>query len=506
MIRAWLANVSKNRALSLRVLAGRSLLYFLLSLLLASLFMAWRVKLYVHEREQMHFDLLVQDRVALLSSQIDAYRDIVRNLARSRQVKDVLTFADHTEAERWAREHRPFLPYAVGLALTDAEGRVLGNPPGLRVGPACQLDLQKRVENQGLSVLPAHFNLPGMEHFDVAEFVQDEDGEQIGQVFASFRLQTLQILLEAVAYSGMSLQLLDALGQELARIDAPLPPNSQRMEKSVILRESGWHLRVKLPKSNVQPLLASVVISAVFIFVVLVLLMALLQWRIIHAIRQDVRTFRQALHALKQNQPHGKASEQGFRLRENAALLESLYETLDEIREHQQQLVGLGLTDELTGLPNRRAFNQRAPLYFDMAREDPSVVLVLFDLDDFKRINDKLGHPAGDHLLRLAARVLSGGGRESDFIARLGGDEFVYILLDMDEQALQLWFKRLQENFHTLQQREMPEWQARPFSFSAGFAFIRPEQDLKVSNSFKRADQALYRAKAEGKGILVGDA
>ncbi len=504
MIRAWWSNLFKSRALSLRVLASRSLFYFLLALLLASLFLAWRLKQYVHQQEQQHFTQLVQDRVALLTAQIDAYRSIVRNLANSPQVRDILTFADAEEAERWAREHRAFLPHAVGLALTDEEGQILGNPPGLRVGPACQLDLKKRMDNQALNVLPAHFNQAGMEHYDVVEFVVDDEGERVGQVFASFSLQTLQTLLGAVAYPGMSLQLLDALGQEMARIDAPLPAEGKWMERLVTLEDSEWQLRVVLPESDVRPLLASIALSAGFVFIALVVLTGLLQWRIVHAMRQDVLTFRLALDALKQDQPHGKASEQGFRLKESATLLESLYQTLDEIRERQQQLAGLGLTDELTGLPNRRHFNQRAPLYFDMAREGQAVAMVLFDLDDFKRVNDTLGHASGDHLLRLTARVLAGGGRESDFVARLAGDEFIYILLDMDQQALKRWFKRLQENFHALQQREMPEWKEAPFSFSAGYAFIRPERDLKVSNSFKRADQALYRAKEAGKGVLSG--
>lgn len=92
--------------------------------------------------------------------------------------------------------------------------------------------------------------------------------------------------------------------------------------------------------------------------------------------------------------------------------------------------------DELTGLPNRRLLKDRlGQALARSARHDTQVVLLLLDLDDFKRINDSPGHAAGDHVLRMAAQRLSGGIRSADTACRYGGDEFVVMLPDVSSRT-----------------------------------------------------------------------
>lgn len=110
-----------------------------------------------------------------------------------------------------------------------------------------------------------------------------------------------------------------------------------------------------------------------------------------------------------------------------------------------EEIRSLSLTDELTGLANRRAFFLHAERQLELLRRQGSRGLLVFaDVDGLKAVNDTLGHEAGDRLLVAAARVLGASFRHSDIVARLGGDEFVVLAGDAGEDHLQLVLDRLQ--------------------------------------------------------------
>jgi diguanylate cyclase len=95
----------------------------------------------------------------------------------------------------------------------------------------------------------------------------------------------------------------------------------------------------------------------------------------------------------------------------------------------------LATTDELTGLPNRRLLGEQLDLALARARRGGlGVALLCLDLDNFKHVNDTLGHAYGDDLLAEIAHRLRAGARETDVVARVGGDEFVILLADLDVQ------------------------------------------------------------------------
>jgi diguanylate cyclase (GGDEF)-like protein len=169
-----------------------------------------------------------------------------------------------------------------------------------------------------------------------------------------------------------------------------------------------------------------------------------------------------------------------------------------------EQLKKLSITDPLTGLLNRRYFQER--LEEEVARSqrhNRPVSLLMVDLDGFKRFNDTFGHPAGDRALRLTGDTLLRMVRHMDIVARLGGDEFVVILPETGpERALQIAERIRQE----IAEIKPPDAEPRPgkaerLSVSIGIASYTV-QDESAEAILEHADQALYRAKAAGRNRI----
>jgi diguanylate cyclase (GGDEF)-like protein len=157
--------------------------------------------------------------------------------------------------------------------------------------------------------------------------------------------------------------------------------------------------------------------------------------------------------------------------------------------------------DPLTGLPNRALLQHRLDQALkDALEKGTSVSLLLIDLDNFKDVNDSLGHAAGDALLKETAARLSGMMRECDTVARLGGDEFAVIVVEPLKVGNAT---SLADNIiHRIRQPFAHEGRIIVSRASIGVAAF-PEHDSASAELLKDADIALYRAKAEGRGRVV---
>ncbi len=175
-----------------------------------------------------------------------------------------------------------------------------------------------------------------------------------------------------------------------------------------------------------------------------------------------------------------------------------------DITEHEQRerdMRTLAYRDTLTKLPNRLSLHELLTLELAHARRNKGSLAVLFlDLDDFKQVNDTLGHAAGDELLRSTAARLRSNLRETDTVARLGGDEFAIVLAGAEgvrevELVAAKLFAALDEPVHF----EGHELHARA---SIGVAMF-PKDGLEADDLLRRADEAMYRAKQQGGGRLA---
>jgi diguanylate cyclase (GGDEF)-like protein len=179
---------------------------------------------------------------------------------------------------------------------------------------------------------------------------------------------------------------------------------------------------------------------------------------------------------------------------------------ITERKEAERQIEQLAFFDPLTRLPNRRLLNDRLHSIIERVERDNLTGALLFiDLDDFKRINDSLGHSVGDALLTLVAERLKPIMRECDTIARLGGDEFVIILENLkhnknavcDEAATVA--QKLLDSFLNTFKLGNSEYK---ISISIGISLIE-DQHTSAEEVLMRADTAMYRAKKLGGDIYA---
>ena len=171
-----------------------------------------------------------------------------------------------------------------------------------------------------------------------------------------------------------------------------------------------------------------------------------------------------------------------------------VFSDISEIKAHEQELERLAHHDALTGLANRRLFNDRlAQAVAHAARHGEPLAVCALDLDGFKPVNDRYGHGAGDQVLVEIAQRLRAQVRAEDTVGRMGGDEFTLLLRNPRGPAV---FERLLDAVRQPIQLAQGPVQV---SASAGIAYLDARQAHQGEQLLRRADQALYQAKATGR-------
>ncbi len=181
---------------------------------------------------------------------------------------------------------------------------------------------------------------------------------------------------------------------------------------------------------------------------------------------------------------------------ETGVFFSGIIRDITERKQADEKISSLVYLDPLTGLPNRRLFNDRLDTLLVRAARDQQLFSLLYlDIDHFKLVNDMLGHAIGDQLLKEITERLLHQASEKDTISRLGGDEFILLLPETDYTQASNYARQILECFN------------KPFHFSGEELFITPSIGISLYPSdgqdaetlIKNADLALYRVKEEGK-------
>jgi diguanylate cyclase (GGDEF)-like protein len=172
---------------------------------------------------------------------------------------------------------------------------------------------------------------------------------------------------------------------------------------------------------------------------------------------------------------------------------QSLDQTMQQLTAANLELDHLAGIDHLTNLANRRSLESHLAIEWRraMRSEHDSLSIIAIDIDHFKKLNDTCGHPAGDACLKMLASLLREiFRREEDLVARVGGDEFIVLLTGIDAHATQSLAERTRVQF---------EASSVHYTLSIGWVTVKPTPGLKPDMLLHRADQALYRAKQNGR-------
>jgi diguanylate cyclase (GGDEF)-like protein len=186
-------------------------------------------------------------------------------------------------------------------------------------------------------------------------------------------------------------------------------------------------------------------------------------------------------------------------------LAEAFHEFTHIIDIQKQKLEQLSMSDELTGIANRRALDIRLKHDIDIStRKKSSIAILLMDIDCFKQYNDNYGHSAGDQCLKDISKIIRDSlQRNSDFVARYGGEEFVCVLPDTDSKGAQEIAMHLIAQFKHVALLHEYSNVADYVTMSIGISTSQPGDILTPEIIFKQADSALYVSKQTGKNSFT---
>lgn len=454
----------------------------------------------VNRHEVFELNVLSRD----IGDLVGFYRHIAEAVARRQDVADILQFADIERAVIWAKEVRSIVPQSIGVALVEPNGSVLGEPLRLKLGKRCVADLAHMLKGKLLSYPPVHSGVPSMAHFDIIVPVKSE-AESLGLLFMSFSLDVLKRRITERISDRQHLSIREKSGELIAEGGAtPIRMGDMGKELSIQIPGTDWLMYYQTQEHEIDHLLYMATGVGGVIFAITMILMLFFSTRIVGFFTGDLNLIRNQLDRVHSG---GEIESQASvtRLLETKSIMADVSELVQQIEQANSRLKHQSMHDVLTGLYNRRAFDEAVSHYCNLATRGNMSRLILLDLDLFKQVNDRYGHGVGDEVLGALAESLRERCRNSDILARLGGDEFALILPDTpgDGNELDRWFKDLEQRFIQKQMQINGGKGIDPqCRISAGSVVINENSGKDIKSLMAMADQHLYEAKRAGRAKI----
>lgn len=454
-------------------------------------------KTYYQGPEDQGLSLRLADKTRAIETQLAFFQQIVDHVAAQPTTQDILEHDDVLGAQTWALQMRRFLPQALGVALLTNAGKIMGAPADAQLGPQSLTDLAKLSQGEPISMPPVHRLTEATSHFDLVAPVRDEAGNPLGMVFVSYGLKTLQPPLQDNTNSGQRLVLRDGRGNIISQHNRVNDAGKTR-QLEVRLSNSDWQLSLT---ENIDRSLPSFLSLTLFNISALLLTLGIVAFLVRYALRTLGTDFRQIKTLLNTLAEGGPMAEEFAtpQLRETAEILPAISHIQRGIAKKQQLLQHRQLSDELTGLPNRRQFNIEFARAYNFARRGTSVCVVRLHLHGLDRLNAQQAEQA----VKLLSKALKEHTRRVDHVARLDADEFSLLMFGMSAEGTAPCLERMHKSFLELQAQHPAIPDTLLCSLHFGYTLIHAHRDNSAAEVLKRAEAALDEAQRSAERYII---
>ena len=242
-------------------------------------------------------------------------------------------------------------------------------------------------------------------------------------------------------------------------------------------------------------------IGAAIIMVAIAMLVVLNTSRSARKARTELKTIKELLIQVSNGSFDGDNAPP--QIKESADILTALKRIAKDVKQQQQAVTHFAYIDELTGLANKRRFDEELVRSYNFAKRGLPVCIVSIEVSDLKKINSESGRATGDKILKMLAKTMENKIRKTDLTARLGSDEFALVLPNMESNKIQEWLTTLSEQFIEQQRNEnlLPDNLSCNARF--GYSFINKETDNEPQQVLDRATHALSKINGGGSTIAM---
>jgi len=485
------------------------------SIALLMLYLSWDLVREYHLSEaqidrNVH-QVILKAKVSTLESILRNYKQTIEHIAADSVTADQLQMSDEQEQEDWALDSRRYLGDSLGLALVQPDGSISGDPARLRIGPQCRADLARALAGEVLQNPLIHRDKKGFEHIDMLVPVTALDGAggAVGYLFASFHLSVLTQRLDELVEPGYHMELTAGDGTVVAaagQLAADLEPEDSETLSALI---PGTELSLRLTRQldGFSEFLKSLSVVLTLGLIALVAIPVIASCRFWALVKGDFCTLYEQLIEVGEGVRRPERPERPY-LQDMEEIVDQTYALVARIGTTQSDLSHLSMHDHLTSLPNRRYIEEEILRTCAQVERGANFSVMMIDLDWFKQVNDRLGHDVGDDILRCFSDCVQNTLRSADFAGRWAGDEFVLICLlphpahETIYAVVDQLLLRVRRCFAEEQKILLGD-AGIAVTLSIGRVTLVEGDVCEAPWVIQHADEALYKAKENGRNTLV---